>query len=158
MLGEVPMNGAKILVADDSATVRTQLRRALVDAGYEQIVEARNGIEAVQYLTDDLPDLAILDIRMPEMDGFGVCQQMKRMGPPWTQVPIIFLTSSSSHALELLGKQWGAYVPKPVSVSKLLGIVESLLKEKAKLSADGGDDSASTQSSRPETVAVNPSN
>ena len=120
------MKRATILMADDSATVRTQLRQALEGQGHEVLL-ACDGREAVLKMQEKLPDLAILDITMPELDGYEVCQQIKRMGPPWSRVPIIFLTSCTSHALELLGEQWGAYVPKPVSDKRLLEVSSALL-------------------------------
>jgi DNA-binding response OmpR family regulator len=123
------MGVATILVADDSATVRTQVKRVLTDAGFG-VVQAADGKEALQLIRQQAPDLAIIDISMPEMDGYGVCQEMKRMGAPWSEVPIVLLTSCASHALELLGEQWGAYVAKPVSVSRLLDVVESLLEQR----------------------------
>lgn len=122
------MRVATILVADDSATVRTQVKRVLSDAGFE-VVQAANGKEALERIRQAAPDLAIVDISMPELDGYGVCQEMKRMGAPWCEVPIVLLTSCASHALELLGEQWGAYVAKPVSVTRLLEVVESLLQD-----------------------------
>jgi DNA-binding response OmpR family regulator len=122
------MRVATILVADDSATVRTQVKRVLSDAGFE-VIQAADGQAALELIRQQAPDLAIIDISMPALDGYGVCQEMKRMGTPWSEVPIILLTSCASHALELLGEQWGAYVAKPVSVTRLLEVVESLLKE-----------------------------
>lgn len=122
------MRVATILVADDSATVRTQVKRVLSDAGFE-VVQAADGRAALELIRQQAPDLAIIDISMPAMDGYGVCQEMKRMGTPWSEVPIVLLTSCASHALELLGEQWGAYVAKPVSVTRLLEVVESLLHE-----------------------------
>lgn len=121
------MKRATILMADDSATVRIQLQRALEGQGHEVVI-ACDGREAVTKIQERPPDLAILDITMPELDGYEVCQQIKRMGLPWSRVPIIFLTSSASHALELLGEQWGAYVPKPVSVKRLLEVTTALLE------------------------------
>jgi DNA-binding response OmpR family regulator len=123
------MGRAKILIADDSATVRTQVSRALTGAGYE-VVEATNGIAAVRAASAEPPLLAVLDIDMPYLDGFGVCQEIKQMGAGWTEVPIIFLTASRSHALEMLGEQLGAYVQKPISPEVLLEVVERLLAKK----------------------------
>lgn len=115
----------KILVADDSKTVRTQLRRALCEAGYT-VLEATDGLEAVQLASRELPDLAILDVVMPELDGFEVCQRLKQMGAPLEGMPIVFVTKFGSRALELLGEQWGAFVEKPVSETALLRVIGAL--------------------------------
>ena len=114
-----------ILVADDSRAVRVQMRRALAGAGYS-VLEATNGIEALQVAGTEPPDLAIIDIIMPSLDGFGVCDHLKRMGPPWDRMPIVFITRCESQAVELLGKQWGAYLPKPVNLDKLLEVINGL--------------------------------
>jgi DNA-binding response OmpR family regulator len=116
----------KILVADDSATVRTQVRRALSEAGYA-VVEAANGLRALQLADRERPSVIVLDIDMPYLDGFGVCQHLRQMGAPWNTTPIVFLTSAASHALELLGGQLGAYVQKPVSAERLLEVVGELV-------------------------------
>lgn len=116
----------KILVADDSATVRTQICRTLTDAGFE-VIEASNGLAAVRLIGAEPPALAILDIEMPYMDGFGVCHEIKHLGPPWSTIPIVFLTAARSHALEMLGEQLGAYVQKPISPDELLTLVQSLV-------------------------------
>ena len=113
------MSQLKVLVTDDSRTVRTLVRRILVDAGYEVLV-ASNGLEAVELAKEHLPQLVVLDIEMPELDGYGVCDALKQMGEPWSKLPIIFLTNVESHALELLGVQMGAYLPKPIDAERLL--------------------------------------
>jgi DNA-binding response OmpR family regulator len=122
------MGQLKILVADDSATVRTQICRALSGAGY-QVLEATNGLAAVRMANSEPLLLAILDIDMPYLDGFGVCQEIKHMGPPWNEIPIVFLTASRSHALEMLGEQLGAYVQKPISPEVLLDLVKTLVSK-----------------------------
>jgi DNA-binding response OmpR family regulator len=120
------MRQLKILVADDSATVRTQICRTLSDAGFD-VIEASNGLAAIRLAADEPPSVAILDIEMPYMDGFAVCQEIKQMGPPWNTIPIVFLTAARSHALEMLGEQLGAYVQKPISPDELLALVQSLI-------------------------------
>ena len=117
---------ANILVVDDSGTVRCILDRMLVQAGYNVIL-ADDGLTALEMAQSTKPDLVILDIQMPLMDGYAVCQQMKAMGPPWDRTPIIFLTSVESNALDLLGHAMGDYVRKPVDPSRLLTSVERLL-------------------------------
>lgn len=120
------MTVSKILVADDSSTLRVQIHRTLSEAGY-CVVSAADGNEAVALLERERPSLAILDIEMPGLDGFAVCQHLQQMGTPWNTVPVLFLTSSRSHALEMLGNQLGAYLQKPVSSRELLRTVQQCL-------------------------------
>jgi CheY-like chemotaxis protein len=116
------MPSPKILIVDDSRTVRTVVKRALCEAGYETITAA-DGMESLEIFRRECPQLAILDIRMPVLDGYGVCQELKRMGAPFDKIPIVFLTTLESHALELLGDELGAYLQKPVRPQQLLETV-----------------------------------
>ena len=120
------MAAPKILVVDDSNTVRAVLQRTLCQAGYD-VVTASDGLEAIEVAKQERPQLAILDICMPHLDGYGVCQELKQMGKPWSELPIIFLTTLESHALELLGHELGAYLQKPICDQRLLETVNSLL-------------------------------
>lgn len=120
------MSALKIVVADDSRTVRTQLRRYLAPAGYD-VYDATTGLEAIQQITVHQPFVAILDINMPELDGYGVCLKLKELGPPQSEIPIILLTSLASHALELLGGAVGVYLKKPIDNKTLLDAVTSFL-------------------------------
>ena len=115
-----------ILLADDSATVRATVSKVLVQAGYE-VFQAKDGTEAIELAKVHKPDLAILDIVMPGMDGYQVCEQLKDMGEPWNTLPILFLTSVKSNALELLGREFGAYLNKPVKPDHLLSVVDETL-------------------------------
>ena len=116
----------KVLVVDDSRTVRTFVARALSEAGYDTI-QASDGREAVEVAGKYRPDLAVLDVQMPYLDGYGVCQEFQRMGAPYSEIPIVFLTSVDSNALELLGDELGAYLQKPVQVEQLLETVSRFL-------------------------------
>ena len=120
------MSETKILVADDSKTVRTIVESILSEAGYEVLLAA-DGSEALRLARDCRPSLAILDIVMPEMDGYAVCEQFQEMGSPWREMPIIFLTSVKSQALKVLGGEYGAYMNKPVQSSQLLDTIEQQL-------------------------------
>ena len=111
-----------ILVVDDSSTVRVQLRRILTKAGYEVAV-ASSGIEGIDKARALRPRLVVLDIQMPDLDGYAVCQELKGTGDSWDKLPIVFLTSLQSHALSLLGNEMGAYLRKPVCPEELLGTV-----------------------------------
>lgn len=115
----------KILIVDDSRTVRVRLQRTLSDAGYEVFL-ASDGAEAIQQVQVLQPDVIVLDIQMPDKDGYAVCQELKQMGHPWDELPVIFLTSLQSHALDLLGDEMGAYLRKPVQPDVLLKAVANL--------------------------------
>ena len=116
------MSPPKVLVVDDSRTVRTVVNRTLTSVGYE-VITASDGIESLEVVQRELPLLAILDIRMPYLDGYGVCQELQKLGEPFSKIPIIFLTTLESHALELLGDELGAYLQKPVRPQQLLDTV-----------------------------------
>lgn len=120
------MSAPHILVADDSGTIRMQVRQILEKAGFAVTV-ARDGAEAIATSKEHTPTLMVLDVNMPALDGFGVCLELRRMGSPWSEIPIVFLTSSNSHALEILGEEMGAYLKKPVDETRLLHAVRSFL-------------------------------
>ncbi len=122
------MSDVKILIADDSKTVRTVVAKILVDAGYE-VFPASDGVAALELAHDVRPDIAILDIVMPDMDGYAVCEKLKEMGSPWSEIPIVFLTSVKSQALEVLGSEFGAYMNKPVNPLLLLATIERQLEK-----------------------------
>lgn len=120
------MSQSTILVADDSRTVRTFVTRTLAQAGYS-VCTAADGQEAVNLALQSCPKLLVLDIEMPLMDGYTVCQKLHGMGEPWATLPVIFLTSVRSHALDLLGTEMGDYLPKPVCEQQLLDSVTRLV-------------------------------
>ncbi|MCA9076836.1 MAG: response regulator [Planctomycetaceae bacterium] len=119
------MSAPKILVADDSRTIRTRLKQILIPAGFE-VIEASSGQAALECIKREPPLLAVLDINMPDTDGYGVCEELQKLGPPCSELPIIFLTAMESHALEMLGDKLGAYLHKPVDAKRLLDAVHSL--------------------------------
>lgn len=121
------MSVPKILVVDDSRTVRTVVQRALIEAGFE-VITAADGLEAVELAKNERPELAVLDICMPFMDGYAVCDELKKLGPPLNKLPIIFLTTLESHALELLGNTLGAYLHKPVCCEELVRAVQAVIE------------------------------
>jgi CheY-like chemotaxis protein len=115
----------KILVVDDSRTIRSQLTRILRDAGYD-VLTAATGMEALSLVRETQIRMLILDVQMPGMDGYAVCQELKAMGQPYSELPILFLTSLESRALGLLGKALGAYLRKPVIRENVLDMVARL--------------------------------
>ena len=119
----------KILVVDDSRTIRVRVQKILAAAGYE-VITAENGQQALT-LMDDAPDLMVLDVVMPVMDGFAVCKKLEEAGERLEKLPIVFLTSVDSHAMTLLGEQYGAYLQKPVQETEFLQAVKSQLESTA---------------------------
>ena len=119
------MSKPKILVVDDSQSVRVQVKRILVQAGYE-VITAEDGNEAIAMLCHN-PELMILDVNMPGLDGYSVCEKLKSMGTEFQDLPIVFLTSMNSKALEMLGREFGDYLQKPVCEADLLAAVRAQL-------------------------------
>lgn len=120
------MKKSKILVVDDEARMRKIVCDFLAKAGYE-VLEACNGLEAVDlyYKNRDLGVL-ILDVMMPEMDGWEVCKEIRKE----SDVPIIMLTARSEESDELLGFNLGVdeYITKPFSPKVLVARVEAILR------------------------------
>lgn len=120
------MSMPRLLVVDDSQTVRVQVQRILAQAGYE-VITASDGNEAMELLRHQ-PQLMVLDVNMPGLDGYSVCEKLKDMGSEYQHLPIVFLTSVNSRALELLGQEFGAYLQKPVVEADLLDAVKHQLQ------------------------------
>jgi len=109
-------DSARILVVDDAADTRLMLSLRLQREGYA-ILPAGSGQEAIEIVNrEGLPDLAVLDIMMPGMDGYEVCRQLKT-DPATSDIPIIFVTARTEVADETLGFELGAvdYITKPIS-------------------------------------------
>lgn len=111
---------AKILVADDSPTARKSISRVLIDAGY-QVIEARNGFETLGQIENERPDLLLLDLIMPGIDGYAVIKAIGRTQRA-TRIPIIVLTSRDSLLDKLKGMTLScdSYLIKPVDSNVLL--------------------------------------
>ena len=127
----------KILVVDDDSDVRDALTMVLESRGY-QVITAQDGIEGLACLKAEKPDLMILDLLMPKMDGFGVMKELR--DPRWaefSEMPILIQTAvreeASRRRYELeTGVTLGAadYVEKPASPDILLARVKKLIKRK----------------------------
>ncbi len=117
----------KVLVADDEAKSRELLRTVLEKSGYE-IVEAADGVEALRNARDQKPDLLILDLHMPGLDGFGVVEEF-RSDPEFAMTPVMALTASAMHGdrERALAAGFTSYISKPISLSILRSEVERLL-------------------------------
>ncbi len=117
------MSPLRILVADDSLAVRVHLEQRLRQEGYV-VSLASDGIEAVEVIRENPPDLAILDINMPRLDGYGVCQEILELKLTF---PIVFFTSIRANAVRMLGDLHGAYLTKPVCGQTLMQTVRDML-------------------------------
>lgn len=119
----------KILVVDDEQAVRESLRRSLTFNGYE-IVLASDGVEAVDAVHRESPELIVMDVMMPNMDGLEVCRTLRSEG--WDR-PILLLTARDGVSDRVAGLDAGAddYLPKPFALEELLARVRSLVRRAA---------------------------
>lgn len=117
----------KILVVDDEALTRRLLYHCLTRAGYE-VIEARDGHDALDKLEEVQPDFIISDVLMPGMNGFDTVQSIREK-PEFVDTPVIFLSSRADTDAEYKGLESGAqkYLFKPFSVPDLLANIEELL-------------------------------
>jgi len=118
----------KILLVDDENDIIEFLKYNLEQEGFE-VISANNGEEALKKISL-LPDLVILDIMMPKMDGFEVCNEI-RMKKGFENLPVIFLTAKSSEIDEIKGLELGAddFIRKPISPKKLIARVKANLRK-----------------------------
>jgi len=118
-----------ILIVDDEAYIVTSLEYVMQSAGYEVAV-AYDGEEALQKVAETVPALVILDLMMPKLDGFEVCEKI-RENPLWKDVRIIILTAKGRDIERKKGMSLGAddYMTKPFSTRDILNRVKELLAE-----------------------------
>lgn len=128
--GHVSAPSPTVLVADDSRTVLRLTERTLKAAGY-CVLLAEDGRQAVDIALAKRPDLVVLDINMPELDGYGVCHELLADGSWNSSTPVVFLTCAEEPHLETLGNQLGAFLAKPTEPELLLRTVQMLLKRSA---------------------------
>lgn len=116
----------KVLVVEDDKNILAGLVDNLTMEGYKALI-ARDGKEALKKAKDTMPDLIILDIMLPKMDGFEVCKELKKEGH---DTPIIILSARGQEADKVLGLELGAddYVTKPFSPRELLVRVKAVLR------------------------------
>jgi CheY-like chemotaxis protein len=119
--------GYSVLVVDDDPMKRQLLRMILERAGFG-VAEAADGAEALLSLDNTIPDLMTLDVMMPHMDGFAVCEQV-RQNPKTAELPIIIVSARADGGSIREGLAAGAdrYLPQPVMPDKLIKTVNELL-------------------------------
>ena len=110
----------RILVAEDETIIRLDLVEMLTEAGYEVVAQAENGALAIELVKLHKPDLAILDVKMPEMDGITAAEQIISL------VPVLMLTAFSQRDLVERARNAGvmAYVVKPFTIADLIPAIE----------------------------------
>ncbi|MDQ4075608.1 MAG: response regulator [Chloroflexota bacterium] len=118
---------SKVLIVDDDPGIQETLEAILEFEGYE-VSLARDGIEALSYLEEELPGLILLDLMMPRMDGFALTQELERRGLR-AALPIIVLTADGRAQEKAARLRAEDYVEKPFELSDLLDKVARLLGE-----------------------------
>ena len=114
-----------ILIVEDDDTVREALSAGLESEGYEVFL-SDNGLDGLKQAKEEGPDVILLDLMLPEMDGLSVCRALRRN----SNVPIIMLTARGTEMDKIVGLETGAddYVVKPFSLGELLARIRSLLR------------------------------
>ncbi|KOR28809.1 chemotaxis protein CheY [Achromatium sp. WMS3] len=117
---------SKVLVCDDSNTDLTNLKTIVEGAGYT-VITASSGVEALSCAKAEQPDVILLDIIMPEMDGFEACRKLTN-DPETKHIPIVFVTSKSQKADRVWGQMQGAkdLISKPCAEDQVLAKLKEL--------------------------------
>jgi two-component system, response regulator PdtaR len=151
---------ARIVIAEDEAIVRLDLKEILVSAGYEVVGETGRGDEAVRLVAEHQPDLAVLDIKMPGMDGLRAAREITSRH---RQVAVLLLTAFSQRDLIEEARDSGvaAYLIKPFQPRELLPAIQSVLAKarqewaiEAEHSSDGAEDKIATRRLVDEAKAI----
>lgn len=119
--------GKKVLVVDDHQDAINILTMILKKGGYESVA-ARDGVEALQKINEESPDLVLLDVMMPKMDGYEVCQAVKA-DPLHRDIPILMLSAKIDPASKERGRELGAadYITKPINPTEILKKIKEYL-------------------------------
>ncbi|WP_411359830.1 response regulator [Pseudidiomarina salilacus] len=119
----------RIVVIDDEKQIRRMLKIALSSAGYD-VIEAENGRDGLSSVARQQPDLVILDLGLPDMDGKDVLKELRE----WSPVPVIVLSVRNQDNEKIIALDYGAqdYVTKPFSVEELLARVRANLRDRIK--------------------------
>ena len=126
-------SGYKILVADDDTNVHQSLNAYFRREGY-QMISTYDGFQALEQVRRMRPDIVILDIMMPGMDGLMLCREIRKE----TNIPIIMLTAKGEEFDKLLGLEMGAddYITKPFSPREVLARVKAVLRRMHELNPE----------------------
>jgi DNA-binding response OmpR family regulator len=120
--------GKRIVVVEDEEKVVSLIRAVLSREGFD-IKSAPDGISGLTLVQEEIPDLLILDLMLPSLDGFEICREI-RMDPRTAQIPVIILTCKSEELDRVLGLELGAddFITKPFSPRELLARVKAVLR------------------------------
>lgn len=125
----MPRETSKIAVVEDDGTIRNLLRMTLSSAGFSRVVCCARGDEGLETVLAERPDVVLLDIMLPGLDGLEVCRRLRRV-PETADTGVIMLTAKSESEDIVAGLDAGAddYVAKPFSRSELLARIHALLR------------------------------
>ncbi len=128
------MAGEQLLLVDDEENLRTMLEAALRHHGFE-VATASNGRDALEAAADVRPDLIVLDVMMPDLDGFEVCRRLRAEG---NHTPVLFLTARDGTEDKVRGLTLGGddYLVKPFSLEELVARARALLRRASLTKAD----------------------
>ncbi|HWQ11357.1 MAG TPA: response regulator transcription factor [Roseiflexaceae bacterium] len=127
------MSGARILVVDDEASIRRLLRASLTNYGYT-VATAADGLEAIDQVTAWRPDLIVLDLGLPKLNGLDVCRSIRS----WSRIPIIVLSVQDAERDKIQALDEGAddYLTKPFGMGELLARIRVALRHAAAAGPD----------------------
>ncbi len=125
-----------ILLVEDDATLAETLRYNLEREGYT-VIGAGDGVTALELARHDKPDIVVLDVMLPRLDGFSVCRMLRKE----SAIPIIMLTARQDEVDRIAGLELGAddYLTKPFSVGELLARIRAILRRSDRSSGSGAD-------------------
>jgi two-component system chemotaxis response regulator CheY len=118
----------RILAVDDSASMRALVQHVLSSAGYA-VVLAEDGVEALEYAKDNVVDLVLTDINMPNLDGIGLIHELRNL-PTYRYVPLLVLTTESGTDKKMEGKAAGAtgWIVKPFDPTQLIATIDKVIQ------------------------------
>ena len=136
------MASMRVLIADDDPIIRLDLKQMLENLGYDVVAEGGDGKQAVDLARETKPDVCILDVKMPVMDGIESCIEIRK-NPATSKAIICFLTARAEDYSQIAGLEAGAddYITKPIKPRVLLSKIKSLLRR-----ADGLEEGISPNS------------
>ena len=135
--GQAPVRPARVLIADDESRIRMALRACLEADGYE-VYEAVDGYEALDVIIDRAPDVMLLDLAMPNLDGIRTLKELEPMhGQLKPEIVVLTAWGSDAAVLKTIGLGACAFLDKPISPQVLRAAVRAALQQRA-MSADSG--------------------
>jgi len=124
----------KILIAEDETDIRELVAFSLTNLGGYEVIKAKNGAEAVELAQQKIPDLILMDVRMPQMTGYEACARLKEI-PETQAIPVVFLSAKGQEQEIQQGMNVGAeeYILKPFAPDALMSKVREILTRLNKL-------------------------